>query len=1052
MANSDKNILITPATGTSGDPRIVYTPNTAANVITQRLTDSGTLSFEGSAGQLFSITNSLTGTLFSVNDISGIPSIDVADTGLVRIAPFSGTLAIGSTAVVTSGGVSAKGSITTTATTQPGFIVKGIASQSANLLEIQNSSGTVLSRFASTGQLLAPSIVGTAFQITSGGVFSNGTTSAIANTQAYFLTTSATNAGLVVRGASSQTADLLELQNSSAADLFSVNASGGVLIGTTHLGGATPGLGQIRTSSDTGLNYVDTTANATASTGPGYTARRARGTLASPAQVQSGDLLFGIFAQGYNDAGSFSGNSAAIRMLANQNFTSTAVGSNIVFETVVDGSTTRSERMRVTGTGTLSVGTTSSLAQLGVVAASASTVVAAIRGASSQSANLQEWQDNSGNILLAITSSGGIGTSGLTAIRPEANRNVALAANLGSYGGGQAVVFLGNAAAAPSSSPTGGGLLFVDSGALKYRGTSGSTQNIVSADGTISFTGSVTASEKLQSTNSSGDEGGEIFLNKSATNTTLTGGVTIDVWQNRLRFFEQGGDARGFYIDISTGGNGVGTNLVGGGSASNSFATISTPSGTSPVADSSTDTLTLTAGTGITITGDSSADSIAIATNATSANTVSAIVTRDASGNFSAGTITAATFSGSGASLTNIPAANVTGTLTSTVLGNSALFIGTTSVALNRTTGNLALTGITSITGGTGTTDLDFFTANTSSANSGAIDILTGTTTTSGTTGLILIRSGNSAAASGGVTVSTGTSTATTSGTLTLSTGNASGTGGTSGAISIATGAAGSTGNSGAITMDVGTRTSGSFGTITIGGTNASAITVGNATNTATTNLVSSTSVNLNSPAINSNAATLALLATPATITMGAAVTTLTIAGTSTANVTANLATGVTTGSKVVNIGTSSSGGSTTVTIGSTSGSSTVTINGTIAGTPADATTATATTGIGYRGLPQNSTTTGSYTLVAADAGRHIFASATRTVTIPANGSVAFPIGTAITFIAGVGATMTIAITTDTMYLAGAGTTGSRTLAAHGIATAVKTTSTTWIISGNGLT
>jgi hypothetical protein len=48
--------------------------------------------------------------------------------------------------------------------------------------------------------------------------------------------------------------------------------------------------------------------------------------------------------------------------------------------------------------------------------------------------------------------------------------------------------------------------------------------------------------------------------------------------------------------------------------------------------------------------------------------------------------------------------------------------------------------------------------------------------------------------------------------------------------------------------------------------------------------------------------------------------------------------------------------------------------------------------------------------------------------------------------------TVTIAITTDTMYLAGAGTTGSRTLAAYGMATAVKVTSTSWIISGNGLT
>jgi hypothetical protein len=38
------------------------------------------------------------------------------------------------------------------------------------------------------------------------------------------------------------------------------------------------------------------------------------------------------------------------------------------------------------------------------------------------------------------------------------------------------------------------------------------------------------------------------------------------------------------------------------------------------------------------------------------------------------------------------------------------------------------------------------------------------------------------------------------------------------------------------------------------------------------------------------------------------------------------------------------------------------------------------------------------------------------------------------------------------MYLAGAGTTGSRTLAAYGVATAIKVTSTSWIISGNGLT
>ena len=118
----------------------------------------------------------------------------------------------------------------------------------------------------------------------------------------------------------------------------------------------------------------------------------------------------------------------------------------------------------------------------------------------------------------------------------------------------------------------------------------------------------------------------------------------------------------------------------------------------------------------------------------------------------------------------------------------------------------------------------------------------------------------------------------------------------------------------------------------------------------------------------------------------------------------------------------------------------------------ADATTTTAARGAGYMGVPQSAAaTTGAYTIVAGDAGEHIYSTGTRTVTIPANSSVAFPVGTAITFIAATGATVTIAITTDTLLLAGAGTTGSRTLAPFGMATAIKITSTSWIISGNGL-
>jgi hypothetical protein len=353
--------------------------------------------------------------------------------------------------------------------------------------------------------------------------------------------------------------------------------------------------------------------------------------------------------------------------------------------------------------------------------------------------------------------------------------------------------------------------------------------------GNISTTGDANVAGKLNITASSGNEGGELFLAAPAANTSITTGVNIDIYQNKLRFWEAGGTNRGYYVDITGGASAVGTSLTGGstgamnyaqtegtkqsaissvgttivsvsittngypvlvnvtgdvennsaggwvvlqlyrgstaignpvhaessagsenvpyalsvidapsagtytyalklnnaaggtfnfgesdgpvitaielsgpkgdtgsaganGTSPNAFTTISTPSGTNPVADSTSDTLTFTAGTGISITGDATADSIAIETNGASANGASTLVLRDSTGNFSANVVTASTFSGSGASLTAIPAANVTGTLTSTVLGNSTAYVGTTAIALNRASANQGLTGISSVT------------------------------------------------------------------------------------------------------------------------------------------------------------------------------------------------------------------------------------------------------------------------------------------------------------------------------------------------------------------
>jgi hypothetical protein len=107
MALSDKNILITPSIGAAADPKIVFSgadaTTTPQNVTMQVYPASnGTLSIDGAVGQMFSVTSSMTGTIFSVNDISGIPSIEVLDTGLVKIAQYNGNVTIGSTNATSS--------------------------------------------------------------------------------------------------------------------------------------------------------------------------------------------------------------------------------------------------------------------------------------------------------------------------------------------------------------------------------------------------------------------------------------------------------------------------------------------------------------------------------------------------------------------------------------------------------------------------------------------------------------------------------------------------------------------------------------------------------------------------------------------------------------------------------------------------------------------------------------------------------------------------------------------------------------------------------------
>lgn len=89
---------------------------------------------------------------------------------------------------------------------------------------------------------------------------------------------------------------------------------------------------------------------------------------------------------------------------------------------------------------------------------------------------------------------------------------------------------------------------------------------------TIGLKDDVAISGLLSITASSGDEGGEIRLANAVTNSLLAGPVNIDIYQNKLRFFVSGGDARGAFINLASTSAGVGTDLLAAASATDTTA------------------------------------------------------------------------------------------------------------------------------------------------------------------------------------------------------------------------------------------------------------------------------------------------------------------------------------------------------------------------------------------------------------------------------------------------------------------------------------------------
>lgn len=158
MPNQDKDIVISPNRGSStADPNIRFTggnANVAASVNVSMYAD-GTLSFEGTAGQLFSITNSLTGTIFSVNDVSGIPSIEVTDAGIIRLAQYNGNVGIGtatpSTTLHVQGNIIASDKVGIGTASTTGIIGSNVLTVFGNVNIVSPNGAYLVNGVATTG-------------------------------------------------------------------------------------------------------------------------------------------------------------------------------------------------------------------------------------------------------------------------------------------------------------------------------------------------------------------------------------------------------------------------------------------------------------------------------------------------------------------------------------------------------------------------------------------------------------------------------------------------------------------------------------------------------------------------------------------------------------------------------------------------------------------------------------------------------------------------------------------------------------------------------------
>jgi len=355
------------------------------------------------------------------------------------------------------------------------FGVRGAVSQTADLTQWQDSAGSVLAKVNTNGVFHTFGSVYTPYIQPASPTGVNAFI-ALDNTTVLIDGWSASTVKLTVKGYTSQSANLQEWKNSAGTVLTSISSTGKLTSAVdASINGVAFGLGSSGSASRNiaiGLAAGESFGGNDQNLAIGYSAGRYN--------YGANNVLIGDGAGIYNGGGGGSNNT----YLGVQAGYSGAGASNVMIGYQAGINTAGNNKLVISNSSTatpliggdFSAKTLTIAGNASIISQATGTVGLIVKAIASQTANLQQWQNSDGGVLAYVSNDGTFQNTG------DINSGSTIRLGSGaSSAGGYPVFAIKNATVAPTSNPTNGGVIYVESGSLKYRGQGGAITTIAAS-------------------------------------------------------------------------------------------------------------------------------------------------------------------------------------------------------------------------------------------------------------------------------------------------------------------------------------------------------------------------------------------------------------------------------------------------------------------------------------------------------------------------------------------------------------------------------------------